>query len=157
MQQRVTTTQGDSSIRIRAFTLADYDQVTALWQAVGFHLRAGDSRDALRYKITGDGGPFLVAESAGQVIGTAMGSWDGRWAWINRVAVAPACRRQGIARRLVAEVEKSLTALGARRIGLLTGRENPIARQFYESLGYRLREDVFVMSKDMSATEEAAA
>jgi len=144
----------DGNIRIRAFTLSDYEQVIALWRKVGFHPRAGDSGEALCYKITHDQGPFVVAKLKESIVGTAMGSWDGRWAWINRVAAAPEHRRQGLGRRLVAEVESRLGALGAQRIYLIAEVDNASARRFYEGLGYNVREDVFVMSKDLGGKEE---
>jgi len=138
------------AVEIRGYRPTDYEQVAALWTCVGFTLRTGDSKEALDRKLARDPDLFLVAELDGRVVGTALGSWDGRWAWINRVAVDPSRQRQGIGRRLMAEVEKRLAGLGARRASLLTGTGNAAATRFYESHGYQAYDDVIFMGKDLS-------
>ena len=135
-------------LSLRSYRDADYEQVAALWAAMGWVDRPRDRREALAYKVTHDAGPFLVAESEGRIIGTAMGTWDGRWAWINRVAVEPAHRRRGIGRRLMREVEARLAAVRAQRAGLLTGADGD-ARMFSEGLGYCVREGILFMSKEL--------
>jgi RimJ/RimL family protein N-acetyltransferase len=135
---------------IRAYRGTEYQQVIALWEAVGFNVkRRGDSREAIEYKLAHDRGPFLVAEVEWGVVGTVMASWDGRWAWAYRLAVAPEHRRKGIGRQLMAELESRLAALGAPHLHLVTGKENGMARRFYESLGYELGEDLVVMRKTL--------
>ena len=46
-------------------------------------------------------------------------------------------RRRGLARRVLAELEASATAAGARQIVLNTGIHQPEAIALYESAGYR--------------------
>jgi GNAT superfamily N-acetyltransferase len=59
-----------------------------------------------------------------------------------RLAVHPAYRRQGVARALVAEVERWLAEQGARRITALVEKEHPWAMNFWEAVGYRVDERV---------------
>jgi len=134
---------------IRSYRAGDHDQVIALWQDVGFNPRAGDTPEALAYKLSNDRGPFLVVIIEGRIVGTGMASWDGRWAWVSRVAVDPAHQRQGIGRRLMAALEEQLAALGAERAYLITSKENGPARSFYESLGYQVADGLLVMRKGM--------
>jgi ribosomal-protein-alanine N-acetyltransferase len=146
---------GVGEVAIRSYRVGDYDEVVALWSAVWpGPRRRQDSEEALRYKLTHDRGPFLVAEADGRIVGTAMGSWDGRRPWISRVAVAPDMRRCGIGRRLMAEVERGLAALGADRFLLDTGAENAVAQSFYESQGYHVVDGIITMRK-VAAPEEA--
>lgn len=134
---------------VRSYRSADHERVIALWQAVGFNPRSGDRREAIAYKLGNDRGPFLVATIEGRIVGTGMASWDGRWAWVSRVAVDPAHQRQGIGRRLMAALEKQMAALGAERAYLITSEENGPARSFYEGLGYEVAEGLLVMRKGM--------
>jgi ribosomal protein S18 acetylase RimI-like enzyme len=106
-----------------------------------------DSRAAIAYKLANDRAPFLVAEADGQIVGTAITSWDGRWAWVGRMAVHRDYRRRGIAKLLLAESERALAALGADFVSLLMNRENAAALGLYEGLGYTLWEHVGYMSK----------
>ena len=139
-------------VTIRGYRPADYEQVADLWRAVGSSIRSGDTAQALDSKTAHDPSLVLVAESGGRIVGTAFGAWDGRRAFINRVAVDPAYQRRGIGTPLMGQVERRLAALGAQRVGLLTGGERRSeAVRFYESLGYEVRDDVRYLSKDLGS------
>jgi len=82
----------------------------------------------------------LVAEADGHIAGTVIGAWDGWRGNIYRLAVAPAFRRRGLARMLVAEADRALHRMGARRITALVESDHPWATDFWDSLassGYR--------------------
>jgi len=138
----------------RTYRPSDYKQVSAIWRAEWGEGRPMDTADALDHKLTNDPGPFLVAEMEGRVVGTVLGSWDGRWAWVTRLAVHPDYRRRGLAKLLMVEVEQRLAALGATFAALLTGRENAGAMALYESLGYEHREHVAYLRTPLSAGED---
>ena len=140
-------------LAIRTYWASDYDQVIALWSAVGLGPDDCDSTEALNYKLVNDRGPFLIAVAGDRVVGTAMASWDGRWAWVYRVAVAPDWRRRGIGARLMARIEERLAELGASRVRLVTGRDNEQAASFYAQLGYEVRDGLVTMRKVLAAEE----
>jgi ribosomal protein S18 acetylase RimI-like enzyme len=80
----------------------------------------------------------LVAESRGAIIGTAgmlmAGPETGR---IVRVSVAPAHRRQGIARALMACLKEHAHARGLDRLWVETNDDWPDAIGLYVALGFR--------------------
>jgi ribosomal protein S18 acetylase RimI-like enzyme len=55
---------------------------------------------------------------------------------VKRMYVVPAARRRGLARLMLAELERTARAAGRRRILLETGTEQPEAIALYESEGY---------------------
>jgi putative acetyltransferase len=80
---------------------------------------------------------FLVARLGGQPVGCgALRRIENGVAEIKRMYVAPAARRQGIARAILAELERSARDFGYRTIRLETGIRQPEAQRLYESLGY---------------------
>lgn len=81
---------------------------------------------------------LLVAEQDGDVVGSVIGGFDGWRGNIYRLAVHPEYRRLGIARRLVAELELRLAAMGAKRITALVENEHPWATGFWAAIGYNL-------------------
>ena len=82
---------------------------------------------------------LLVATIDGKIVGSVIGGWDGWRGNIYRLAVAPALRRKGIARRLVTEITAALFERGAQRLSALVEHEHPWAMDFWRSvhdLGY---------------------
>ncbi|MFC4068518.1 GNAT family acetyltransferase [Actinoplanes subglobosus] len=119
--------------RIRQFRWDDYDLVTDVWRQAGAEVI---TRAELEAKLERDPELFLVADAEDAIAGVVMGTYDGRRGWIFRLAVHPAYRRQGLATRLVAELEDRLRALGCPRINLLVLPDNDAGLRFWQSLGY---------------------
>ena len=98
-----------------------------------------DSNEGLIRLINAPGAILLVATIDERIIGSVIGGWDGWRGNIYRLAVTPEYRRNGIARRLVAEVSRELFAKGATRISALVEHEHQWAIDFWDSvsdLGY---------------------
>jgi ribosomal protein S18 acetylase RimI-like enzyme len=82
-------------------------------------------------------GVFFVAYRDGEPVGCAgLRLVEPGLAEIKRMYVDPAQRKQGIARRLLTELEASAGELRARTIRLETGTEQPEAVALYGSAGY---------------------
>src|SRR3954447_2166406 len=91
----------------------DIPAVLALWQRAEAIPRPTDHPTALLLRLQRDRDLFVLAWDGDHLVGSLMGGWDGWRGNMYRLAVDPAVRRQGIAARLVAEVEARLRALGA--------------------------------------------
>ncbi|ANW22668.1 GNAT family N-acetyltransferase (plasmid) [Streptomyces clavuligerus] len=83
------------------------------------------------------GGVLLLLLEAGEpVAGGAFRRYDESTAELKRIWTHSAHRRRGLARRVVAELEREAGARGYRRIRLTTGPRQPEARGLYLSTGY---------------------
>ena len=126
-------------VTIAEFTMDDYPVVHVLWQRGGLWMRPSDGPEATLLKLTRDPGLFLVARNAeGRVVGTVMGGWDGRRAYIYHLAVAPELQRQGIADALMEELEERFRALGALKAKLQILVDNETSKAFFAHRGYLL-------------------
>jgi GNAT superfamily N-acetyltransferase len=87
-------------------------------------------------EFTPPAGLFLVGYSGGEPV--ASGGWrsHGPDAEIKRMYVAPAVRHRGLARQLLAELERTAAAAGHRRVILESGSAQPEAVALYLSSGY---------------------
>jgi ribosomal protein S18 acetylase RimI-like enzyme len=126
--------------RIRPARLDEVDEILALWRKADATPSPTDTRDEVIKLLREPSAVLLVAETDGRLAGTVIGGWDGWRGNIYRLAVSPAYRRRGLARALVAEADRLLHHMGARRISALVERDHPWATDFWDSLaasGYR--------------------
>ena len=123
------------SVTVREIRAVDGDALRALWADCGFKSLGDDDRSLARLARRNPG-LVLVAAEGTRVVGSALGAWDGRRGWIYHVATASTHRRQGIAKRLIAEVEAGLRALGCPKVNVMVRHENDDGAAFWRSLGY---------------------
>jgi ribosomal protein S18 acetylase RimI-like enzyme len=137
---------------IRDCRIEDYDKLISLWDEAGLHYRprGRDSRRRIGQQLEQGNAIFLVAEMDGKLVGSVIGTHDGRKGWINRLAVHPSYRHCGLAKRLVAEVEKRLSEVGLEVIACLIELGNTASLQLFQSLGYERAWDIVYLSKRKS-------
>jgi ribosomal protein S18 acetylase RimI-like enzyme len=132
---------GSDDVTIAEFTMADYPVVHVLWQRGDLWMRPSDGAEATLLKLARDPELFLVArDGAERVVGTVMGGWDGRRAYVYHLAVLPERRRTGIANALMDELEERFRRLGALKAKTQILMDNEASRAFFSRRGY-LRED----------------
>ena len=119
----------------RELRAVDGDQLRKLWAACGFR-SLGDDDLSLARLARRNPGLLLVAAEGTRIVGSALGAWDGRRGWIYHVATAESHRRQGIATRLVEQVEAGLRNLGCPKVSVLVRDENDDGREFWIERGY---------------------
>ena len=143
---------GSGDVVIRDLRLDDYEAVTRLWTEAGlpFRPQGRDSVVKIALELTRGTAVFLVAEAGGSLAGVVLGTHDGRKGWINRLAVADAHRRKGIARRLVEEVEARLAALGIDIVAALIESHNESSLAFFRAIGYAHDPGIEYVSKRSS-------
>jgi len=108
-----------------------------------------------------DDGVVGVAQAMLVRLRPSTGIGDGRRvAFLQNIAVAPSCRRQGIASRLVADVERqAATNWGVDEAWLAAAEEDESLRLLYEGLGYECTgRDLgqVLMQKRLRADEDCA-
>ena len=123
-----------AEITIRAARKDDLSALLDLWREAEATPSLTDSIDGLNILMREPGATLLVATADGRIVGSVIGGWDGWRGNIYRLAVAPAYRRKGIARRLVQEVNHALFAKGAQRISALVEHEHDWAVNFWDSV-----------------------
>ena len=100
------------------------------------HTRGRDGRAAYRRQLAAHPSTYLGAFQGPRLIGCVFGTHDSRKAWINRLAVHPGFRRQGIASRLVRECERRLRRQGMDMFAALIDADNRASASLFRSMGY---------------------
>jgi ribosomal protein S18 acetylase RimI-like enzyme len=116
--------------------------VIDLWHRCGLVAAGNDPAADIARKHGVQAELFLLAELWGEVVGSVMAGYDGHRGWINYLAVAPARRRQRIARLLMERAEDGLRRLGCPKVNLQVRVVNQGVGEFYQRLGYAVEERI---------------
>ncbi len=138
-------------IQLRTCTPQDIPNVLALWERAAATHGYPDTAAAVAVRLQRDPQLFVLAVVAAPsanapapstnatseaIVGSLMGAWDGWRGYMYRMAIVPELRRNGLATRLVHEVERRLAAIGATRIHAHVVTDSPGAPDFWAALGY---------------------
>ncbi|WP_270736967.1 GNAT family N-acetyltransferase [Streptococcus anginosus] len=131
-------------MNIREMVEEDYDQVYQLWlSCAGMGLNdLDDSKEGIARFLQRNPQTCLVAVENQTIIGAILVGSDGRRAYIYHTAVHPNYRRRGIARQLVETVLTVLDDLIIHKVALVVFKRNTEGNQFWEKLGFSVREDL---------------
>jgi ribosomal protein S18 acetylase RimI-like enzyme len=119
-------------------TASDYDAIRGLWQLAGLSIRptGRDSREQFAAQLAGGLQTVIGVRDGQRLIGVVVTTHDGRKGWINRLAVHPDYRRQGLGRRLIREAEQVLRDQGLHIIAALIEHENAASLALFQQAGY---------------------
>ena len=136
----------------RFLTIADYNQLIELWRKSDLSHRpqGRDSRSAIELEMKRKETCFIGMFDGPKMIGSVIGSSDGRKGWINRLAIDPDYRRRGLGGVLITECEKFLYGLGLKVIAALIEGENTASFAAFKKAGYHHAPDIAYYSKRQS-------
>lgn len=138
------------AVQLREMTLADYDEVYALWAASeGIGLSSADSREAIGAFLQRNPGLAFVAVDGDIIVGAVICGTDGRRGYLHHLAVRSSHKRQGIGRHLAQACLDRLREQGIEKCHIFVYRENHSARQFWESVGWVERVELVLMTKTL--------
>ncbi|MDT0268074.1 GNAT family N-acetyltransferase [Streptomyces sp. DSM 44915] len=125
-----------SEIGVRPAEVADVERVLAFWRRAAEGTSVSDDVPGVAGLVARDPGALLLAESAGELVGTVIAGFDGWRCHLYRLAVAPERRRQGVATVLLDAAERRFVALGGRRADAMVLRRNTLAGHAWSANGY---------------------
>lgn len=131
-------------MNLRSIVLEDYQSLIDFWRE-NYFVKGIDSFD--RFKLFIEKNPELsvLIEIDGQIVGTAVGSFDGRRGYIQKLVVKKDFQRKGIGKKLIDEVMKRLKSLGVVYVPINCEIEN---EAFYEKCGFAKTKQI-TMSIDL--------
>jgi ribosomal protein S18 acetylase RimI-like enzyme len=135
-------------VTLRQYTTEDCEVVCELWVRAGLELRPSDTKEELEKKLLRDPELFVIAEDDGELIGAAIGAFDGRRGFVYHLAVDPKRQGEGVGRMIMECISTRLRELGAIRLLLLVDEDNTQAQEFYRQIGFQSNR-MYVMSKNL--------
>ncbi|MFD5328816.1 GNAT family N-acetyltransferase [Streptomyces sp. NPDC127092] len=123
-------------LRIRAAVAADIDAVLAFWKAAAEGTSISDDPAGVARLVERDPEALLLAERAGELVGTVIAGFDGWRCHLYRLAVHPGHRRRGIGGALLAAAEERFVRLGGRRADAMVLDRNALGRAVWRAAEY---------------------
>ena len=139
-------------MNIRPMTIADYDQLHALWLSTpGMGLNdLDDSREGIARFIARNPRTSFVAAQDGELIGAIMCGHDGRRGYIYHNCVRADRQGEGIGRALVEAALDALKAEGIHKVALVVFDRNEKGNAFWEKIGFTTREDLVYRNRSLT-------
>ncbi len=139
---------------IRKLSIEDYDDIIRIWVDAGLPYKpfGRDKKERIAKEMQRPDTAFIGIhdDEAGMLIAVGLATYDGRKGWINRVAVLPDFRHQGLAGRIIRECETFLEQQGAEIIACLIEEYNLPSMALFQKHGYYFHEDIHYFSKRKS-------
>jgi ribosomal protein S18 acetylase RimI-like enzyme len=126
----------------------DWEEIRELFVRAGLVLSDLETEEQ-EFKDMISRNPFSCFKAVEQnkIIGTVFGTWNGRRAWIYRLAVDPAFQRRGLGSTLLDKASETLLERGATKVILGVGNHNLAVSAFYEKNGYKVMDDAVLFEK----------
>jgi ribosomal protein S18 acetylase RimI-like enzyme len=136
---------------IQPMTIADYDEVFALWQRTdGVGLNESDTRENIAiYLERNPGMNFLARDAEGRVIAAVLCGHDGRRGYLHHLAVDAQHRGKGLAKGLLNACFDQLRAAGITRCNIFVFADNAGGQSFWRHVDWNARTDLLVMQKQV--------
>ena len=136
---------------MRPVSIEDYDALKILWlncEGMGLN-NIDDSKEGIAKYLERNPSSCFVEERDGQIVGVVLSGHDGRRGSLHHLAVAKPYRHQGIGTALTQAAIDSLKNQGIIRVALFVFTDNTEGKAFWEKRGFRLRNDIEYMDKDL--------
>jgi len=137
---------------IRLMTIDDYEKVYELWKScAGMGLNnLDDSKEGIEKFLKRNPDTCFVADVDNNIVGVIIVGNDGRRGYIYHTAVNPQYRKQGIAKSLVDTAMTALQKTGINKAALVVFDRNEIGNDFWEKMGFTIRDDLIYRNKALN-------
>jgi ribosomal protein S18 acetylase RimI-like enzyme len=116
----------------RAIQIADHKKLLPFWKE-NYFVNELDEYEPFLVFLEKNPNLSFLAEENGEIVGTVLGSFDGRRGYIQKLVVRKNGRNQGLGRNLIKTVVSKLRAVGALYIPINAEEELTL---FYEKCGF---------------------
>ncbi len=131
-------------------TVNDYDAIMDLWKAAGLTTikpTGRDSRESFEQQMERGIQAVIGIYEGERLIGLVMATHDTRKGWVNRLAVHPDFRGQGIGGQLVRAAEEYLASEGIGIYAAMIETDNAASLATFKREGYHVHEDMVYVTK----------
>lgn len=119
-------------MQMRTITVDDHEKLLAFWKE-NYFVSEIDNADHFSLFLEKNPDLSVLMEENDEIIGTALGSYDGRRGYLQKVVTKKDLRKKGIGAQLVGEVVMRLRKAGVHYLPISVEEE---LVSFYEKCGF---------------------
>lgn len=132
-----------NGMTIRPITLGDLPNLITLWRIAGLEISSTDTERGLRRHIGVSGHLTLaLCTPDGTIIGSVLGSDDGRRGWVNHLAIHPDYQSHDFDYILIDTITTHLKVQGCEKINLLITGTNQKPVPYYQAKGFAVDDNI---------------
>ncbi len=109
-----------------------------------------DSKEGIEKFLRRNPDTCFVADVDNNIAGVIIVGNDGRRGYVYHTAVKPQYRKQGIAKCLVDTAMTALQKIGINKAALVVFDRNEIGNDFWEKMGFTVRDDLVYRNKALA-------
>ena len=133
-------------MKIEKFSMKYYDDVVQLWNKAGISVGSSDSKKEIERMLERNPNLFLIGKIEENIIAVVMGGFDGRRGYVHHLAIDPIYQKKGYGKKLVDDLISEFRRIGVHKIHLFIEKQNQAVVDFYNNLGWQMRNDLIMMS-----------
>jgi N-acetylglutamate synthase len=137
-----------ADFQIKPMTIADYDEVIALWNACE-GVRANETKEELERILKRNPRLSTVIRKGKEIAAAVLCCHDGRRGYLYHMGVAAQHRKLGLGRVLVEHSLAGLKEAGISRCSIFLIVGNETGEAFWKRIGWRERTDLKVLARDL--------
>jgi len=133
-------------MKIKNFTMENYEDIIALWRKAGISVGSTDSKKEIKKMLDLNPNLFLIGKLNNIIIAVVMGGFDGRRGYVHHLAVDPIYQKKGYGKMIIYELINRFRTNGVHKIHLFIEKNNQDVVNFYKNLNWQVRDDLIMMS-----------
>ena len=118
---------------IRTITIKDHARLIPFWKE-NYFFNELDEFGPFKLFLGKNPNLSFLAEDDGNIVGTVLGSFDGRRGYVQKLVVRKDNRKQGLGKQLIEKIITALRKIGALYIPINAEEE---LTSFYEKCGFK--------------------
>ena len=133
--------------KVQKAQLEDIHSMLELWGSTsGIQIGLGDDEGSLQTFLALTSTICLVIKEENLLVGTIMGTYDGRRGFIYHLAVRSGYQKKGLGKQLLESMVNEFKKQNVQKINLFVKNDNRLAMNFYQHQGWEKRQDIQVYS-----------
>lgn len=133
-------------MEILNFSIDMYQNVYNLWVMTGLAIGISDTKEHVERVLKQHPELFIVGKVEEKIVAVVMGAFDGRRGYVHHLAVDSEFQKKGYGKEIMEELHKRFLKKGVVKVHLFVDIETKGVIEFYQKLGWYLRDDLKMMS-----------